>query len=120
MFSDGPDWLSGCNQLDLLALVELAVSTDTATAPFILLFRGTDWDRGLSPEELQHTLSRWTVWFDRLTADGKAKLGQPLAILLRVTNLDEATEIAKECPGLDCGMSVEIRPISEDMGRGPV
>ena len=125
------------------------MSTDTATSPFILLFRGTDWDRGLSPEEIQQTLSRWTGWFDRLTADGKAKLGQPLAndgkivagkqglmvvdgpfteskeavagyILLRVTNLDEATEIAKECPGLDCGMSVEIRPISEDMGRGPV
>lgn len=125
------------------------MSTDTSTSPFILLFRGTDWDRGLSPEEIQQTLSRWTVRFDRLTADGKAKLGQPLAndgkivagkqglmvvdgpfteskeavagyILLRVTNLDEATEIAKECPGLDCGMSVEIRPISEDMGRGPV
>ncbi len=125
------------------------MSTDTATSPFILLFRGTDWDRGLSSEEIQQTLSRWTVWFDRLTADGKAKLGQPLVndgkivagkqglmvvdgpfteskeavagyILLRVVDLDEATEIAKECPGLDCGMSVEIRPISEDMGRGPI
>jgi hypothetical protein len=113
-----------------------------------LLFRGTDWDRGLSPEELQHTLSRWTVWFDRLTADGKAKLGQPLTndgkivtgkkglvvvdgpfteskeavagyIFLRVADLDEATEIARECPGLDYGMSVEIRPISEEIGRGP-
>jgi hypothetical protein len=41
-------------------------------------------------------------------------------ILLRVVDLDEATEIAKECPGLGCGMSVEIRPISEDMGRGPI
>jgi hypothetical protein len=40
-------------------------------------------------------------------------------ILLRVANLDEATKVAKECPGLNCGMSVEVRPISEDLGRGP-
>ncbi|MBV8099545.1 MAG: hypothetical protein JOZ31_10340 [Verrucomicrobia bacterium] len=33
--------------------------------------------------------------------------------------MDAATEIAKECPGLDFGVSVEIRPISEEAGRGP-
>jgi hypothetical protein len=124
------------------------MSAETATSPFILLFRGTDWDRGLSSEEIQQILGRWNVWFDRLTADGKAKLGQPLAndgkivagkqgvvvvdgpfmeskeavagyILLRVADLAEATEIARGCPGLDYGMRVEIRPISEEMGRGP-
>jgi hypothetical protein len=123
------------------------MSADTAS-PFMLLFRGTDWDRGLSPEEIEQTMRRWTAWFDRLTADRKAKLGQPLTndgkivtgkkglvvvdgpfteskeavagyIFLRVADLDEATEIAKECPGLDYGMSVEIRPISEEIGRGP-
>ena len=40
-------------------------------------------------------------------------------ILLRVADLDEATKIAKECPGLDYGMSVEVRPISGEIGRGP-
>jgi hypothetical protein len=93
-------------------------------------------------------MSRWTAWFERLTNEGQAKLGQPLTndgkivsgnkgfavvdgpfteskeavagyILLRVANLDTATEIAKECPGLDFGMSVEVRPISEQLGRGP-
>jgi hypothetical protein len=127
---------------------EIAMSADTAASPFMLLFRGTDWDRGLSSEEIEQTLRRWTAWFDRMTADGKAKLGQPLTndgkivtgkkglvvvdgpfteskeavagyIFLRVADLDEATEIAKECPGLDYGMSVEIRPISEEIGRGP-
>jgi hypothetical protein len=97
----------------------------------------------------QQILSRWSAWFDRLTNEGKAKLGQPLTndgkivsgkkgvavvdgpfteskeavagyILLRVADLDEATEIAKECPGLDYGMSVEVRPISDEIGRGPV
>ena len=124
------------------------MSAEIATSPFMLLFRGTDWDRGLSPEAIEQTMRRWTAWFDRLTADGKGKLGQPLTndgkivtgkkglvvvdgpfteskeavagyILLRVADLDEATEIAKECPGLDYGMSVEIRPISEQIGRGP-
>jgi hypothetical protein len=41
-------------------------------------------------------------------------------ILLRVADLDEATEIAKACPGLEHGMSVEVRPISDEIGRGPV
>ena len=30
-------------------------------------------------------------------------------ILLQVDSLDEAVEIAKECPGLDYGISVEVR-----------
>jgi hypothetical protein len=124
------------------------MSAEIAGSPFILLFRGTDWDRGLSAEEIQQTMSRWTAWFDRLSNEGKAKLGQPLTndgkivsgkkgvavvdgpfteskeavagyILLSVADLDEATELAKGCPGLDYGMSVEVRPINEELGRGP-
>jgi hypothetical protein len=123
------------------------MSAETGS-PFMLLFHGTHWDRGLSAQEIQQIMSRWSSWFDRLTNEGKAKLGQPLTndgkvisgkkgiavvdgpfteskeavagyILLRVADLDEATEIAKECPGLDYGMSVEIRPISDEVGRGP-
>jgi hypothetical protein len=124
------------------------MSAEITGSPFILLFRGTNWDRGLSAEEIQQTMGRWNAWFDRLTDEGKAKLGQSLTndgkivsgkkgvavvdgpfteskeavagyILLRVTDLDQATQIAKECPGLDYGMSVEVRPIREDLGRGP-
>jgi hypothetical protein len=125
------------------------MSAEIAGSPFMLLFRGTDWDRDLSAEEIQQTMSRWTAWFDGLTNEGKAKLGQPLTndgkivsgkkglavvdgpfteskeavagyILLHVADLHAATEIAKECPGLDFGMSVEVRPISAELGRGPV
>ena len=92
----------------------------------------------MSPEEIQNVMSRWIAWFDRLTEQGKARAGQPLTdkgkvisgkkgqtvfdgpfaesketiagyILLQVDNLDEAVEIAKECPGLDYGISVEVR-----------
>jgi hypothetical protein len=125
------------------------MSAEIASSPFMLLFRGTHWDSGLSAEEIQQIMSRWSAWFDRLTNEGKAKLGQPLTddgkivsgkkgvavidgpfteskeavagyILLHVTDLGEATEIAKECPGLDYGMSVKVRPISDEIGRGPV
>ena len=124
------------------------MSAETASSPFMLLFRGTHWDSGLSAEEIQQIMSRWSAWFDRLTHEGKAKIGQPLTndgkivsgkkgfavtdgpfteskeavagyILLRVADLDEATKIAKECPGLNYGMSVEVRPISGEIGRGP-
>ena len=44
----------------------------------MLLFRGTDWTRGLSPEQAQKVMGEWMAWFDRLTAAGKVKAGHPL------------------------------------------
>jgi hypothetical protein len=124
------------------------MSTETTSAAHMLLFRGTHWDRGLSPEEVEKVLSQWTAWFDRLTQERKTRAGQPLItqgkivsgrkgrtvadgpfaeskeavagyILLQVDDLNEAVEIAKECPGLEYDMSVEVRPVDERMGRGP-
>jgi len=45
---------------------------------YILLFRGTDWHKGLSPEEMEKVMNQWMAWFNRLTEEGKAKAGQPL------------------------------------------
>jgi hypothetical protein len=124
------------------------MTTQKTTSPFMLLFRGTQWDKDLSPQEVQGVMDRWIAWFDRLSDQGKAKAGQPLTnggkiisgrkgqmvadgpfaeskeaiagyIILRVGDLDEAVEIAKECPGLDYGVEVEVRPINEEIGRGP-
>jgi hypothetical protein len=39
-------------------------------------------------------------------------------ILLHVATLDEAVKIAKECPGLDYGVSVEVRLVDQQIGRG--
>jgi hypothetical protein len=112
--------------------------TTPRTTEYMLLFRGTNWDRGLSSDEIQNVMSRWIAWLDRLTEQGKLRAGQPLTdqgkvisgkkgqtvldgpfaeskeavagyILLQVANLDEAVEIAKECPGLDYSLSVEVR-----------
>ena len=108
---------------------------------YMLLFRGTHWDKSLSPEELQNVMSQWTVWFDRLTQQGKIKSAHPLVdegkivawkkgqtvadgpfaeskeaiggyFLLQVSDLDEALEIAKECPvlGRFCRMRRSEKP----------
>jgi hypothetical protein len=32
-------------------------------------------------------------------------------LFLTVANMEEATEIAKQCPGLPLGLTVEVRPV---------
>lgn len=118
------------------------MSTETTTSEYLLLFRGTHWDKGLSPEEIQKVTGQFMAWFERLTQQGKAKVGQPLAhegkivsgkkgrtvadgpfaeskeaiagyFLLQVEDLNEALEIAKECPTLEYGATIEVRPVAE-------
>jgi hypothetical protein len=110
---------------------------------YMLLFRGTQWDKDLSPEAIQKMVTQWYAWFDRLTQEGKCKAGHPLEregkivsgrkgrtvadgpfaeskeaiggyFLLHVDDLNEAVEIAKQCPGLDYGIDVEVRPVAEE------
>ena len=106
----------------------------------MLLFRGNDWPRSLSPEETQKVTDRWMAWFKRLTEEGKAIAGNPLEpegkivfgknravsdgpfteskeaiagyFLLDVASLDEAVAIAQGCPGLPYGARIEVRPVA--------
>jgi len=108
----------------------------------MLLFRGNDWQKGLSAEEMQKIASQWMAWFERLTAQGKVTAGAPLEkegkmvsgkngrvvsdgpfaeskeaiggyFLLKVNTFDEAVAIAQQCPGLPYGIKVEVRPVAE-------
>src|SRR6266576_458894 len=45
---------------------------------YMLLFRGNDWPRSLSPEETQKVTDQWMAWFKQLTEEGKAIAGNPL------------------------------------------
>ena len=113
---------------------------ENSNPEIMLLFRGTDWHKDMSPEEMQAAAGRFMAWFERLKAEGKAKAGQPLQnagrviskngrtlsdgpyaeskeaiggyFILNVADMDEAIEIAKQCPGLDIGLKVEVRPIA--------
>ncbi|HEY5753539.1 MAG TPA: YciI family protein [Chthoniobacterales bacterium] len=125
------------------------LSTAPTTSEHLLLFRGTDWYRDLSPDEIQTTMSQWYAWFDRLVKEGKVKAGQPLTnegkivsgkkgqtvadgpfteskeaiggyFLLRVSSFEEALAIAQQCPALEHGISVEVRPVASVCGPGKV
>lgn len=109
---------------------------------YMLLFRGTYWDKDLSPEQIQKVVSDWMAWFDGLTREGKALSGHPLTnegrivsgkkgrvvadgpfaeskeaiggyFYLRVADMDEAVKIAQQCPGLDYGLAVEVRAVAD-------
>jgi hypothetical protein len=119
------------------------MSTATKAPEYLLLFRGNDWYKGLSPEEMQAVASNWMGWFKRLTDEGICLAGQPLEregkvvsgkngrvvsdgpfaeskeavggyFLLRVNTIDEAVSIAKDCPGLAYGIQVEVRQVREE------
>jgi len=107
---------------------------------YMLLFRGNDWPKSLSPEETQKVTDQWMAWFKRLTEEGKAIAGNPLEpegkivsgknravsdgpfteskeaiagyFLLDVASLDEAVAIAQGCPGLQYGARIEVRPVA--------
>jgi hypothetical protein len=114
---------------------------NTTTTDYLLLFRGNVWDRGLSPAQLQKVVSDWMAWFERLKAEGKCTGGHPLGeegkvvsgkqrtvadgpfaeskeaiggyFYLTVADESEALEIAKQCPGLEFGAVVEVRPVAD-------
>jgi hypothetical protein len=115
------------------------MSADPAKSEYLLLFRGLDWHRGMSPGEVQKIMIDWMAWSDRLVAEGRSKARSSLSgggkiisgkdrkvsdgpfaeakeavagyFLLEVSGLDEAVEIARECPTVPFGAVVEVRPM---------
>jgi hypothetical protein len=103
-----------------------------------MVFRNTSWHTNLSPEEIQQNMARFTEWFERLNNAGQFKGGGPLGhhgkiltarnavtdgpfaetkeaiagfFIIRTDSLEEAVEIARGCPGLEFGQTVEVRAI---------
>jgi len=118
------------------------MSNSTPKSDYLLLFRGTNWDKGLSPQQLQKVIGDWYAWFERLKQEGKCLGGHPLQnqgkvlsgpngrhvadgpfaeskeaiggyFYLQVVDESEALEIARQCPGLQYGAIVEVRPVAE-------
>ena len=111
----------------------------TENPGYLLLFRGKEWDEGLSNEQLQEVMGRVMGWFDGISKSGKVKAGQPLArtgsfvtgkngrivadgpfaeskeviggyLLLDVDSFEEAMLIAKSYPCLEYNITIEVRP----------
>jgi len=118
------------------------MSTQTKNE-YILLYRGNEWYNDISPEELRNVMNQCKAWFERLSADGKVKGGQPLGregatlsgkngrvvsdgpfaeskeaiggyMLLQAGDLEEAIAIAKGNPILAYGTTIEVRPVAEE------
>lgn len=109
-------------------------------SPYMLIFRDASPEvyASLSPEERQQLLGAWNAWYDGLAAQGKVQHGQPLEpggrvvrerrvtdgpfaeskeavggyFMLTVADIEEATAIARQCPSLHLGMSVEVRAVA--------
>ncbi len=96
---------------------------------------------GMSPDQRRQSLDRWNAWVDRMGAPGKLQVANPLESKVRMvsgrrgeqvvdgpyaeakelvagfflftdTTLDEVTALARECPNIPFGMTVEIREIA--------
>lgn len=119
----------------------LLMDQNASQSDYLMLFRNNAWYEHLSPEEIQRVMTDWMAWFDGLVAEGRCLGGQSLEhcgqvvrgadrqvtdgpyaeakesvagyFILRVAGLDEATDIAKNCPGLPYGATVEIRKLMD-------
>jgi hypothetical protein len=109
---------------------------------FMYIFRGGGVvTPGLTPTDMQQHLEKWRAWVDALAQAGRHRGGQPVqnrgkvirgsgrivtdgpfaeskdivtgSLILEASSLEEATELAKDCPVFIYDGSVEIRPILE-------
>jgi hypothetical protein len=103
---------------------------------FMFLFRGGV--TPTSPEEMQAQMRKWMSWIQRLRDEEKYIAGDPLQgggkvltsrkvitdgpfaegkevvggyFLVRAETLEQAAEMAKDCPIFESGGSVEVRPV---------
>ena len=103
---------------------------------FMFVFRGGA--TPTSPEAMQKQMQKWMTWIQQLRDQGKYIAGDPLQgggkvltsrktitdgpfaegkevvggyFMIRAETLDEAAEMAKDCPIFENGGSVEVRAI---------
>jgi hypothetical protein len=117
-----------------------STETETESKPkFILFLRQPHGDGPPpAPRELEAIMERFKIWMDDMgarghligtngldTSAGKVLRGSmvtdgPLIeakeivggyVMLTAENLDQAAQLASECPGLEYGMAVEVRPV---------
>ena len=117
-------------------------SRPTSSYMLLFRNAGADTHAHLSAKERTALAKQWNDWYDGLAKQGKVEHGRPLALegrvvsgaqgskvtdgpyaeakeviggyfFLKVASLDEATEIAKHCPGLPLGLTVEVRPVAD-------
>ena len=118
------------------------MNPQTPTNEHLLLIRGTHWNHGMSPAELQRVMTDFYAWVDGLSRGGILRGAQPLMedgkliagakgasvtdgvfaeskeaiagyFLLAVASTDEAVRLAQACPILAYGAQIEVRPVAD-------
>jgi hypothetical protein len=117
------------------------MSENTTASDYLFLFRNNVWYQDLTPVELEEAMNRFNAWFEKVNREGKVKGGGPLAaagktvtsahtvtdgpfaeskeavagfFVMQAASLEEAVEVAKGCPGLEFGQTVEVRAFATD------
>ena len=106
---------------------------------FMFIFRGATEVFEYSPEEMQQHMQKWFGWVNQLKAKNIYVSGEPLTpagktitgakalvtdgpfaeskelvggfFIIKAKSIEEATELAKDCPDLPLDGSVEIREV---------
>ncbi|AOS43477.1 YCII-related domain protein [Lacunisphaera limnophila] len=122
------------------------MSTSATVPNYMFLFREPLSPPELAPDQMQQSFQRWLDWVAAMRAKGQYVAGEPLEptpgrvlrgapvvavtdgpyaeakeviggyMVIRAASLVEAEAIARDCPGLADGGSVEVRqvmPVSE-------
>ena len=112
-----------------------------STGEHLLLIRGTHWNSGLSPAELQRVMTDFYGWVEGLQSKGILRGAQPLVeegkvvsgaqsivtdgvfaeskeavagyFLLAVASTEEAVKLAQACPIVAHGAWIEVRPVAD-------
>jgi hypothetical protein len=106
---------------------------------FMLIFFGASEAENLSPEEMQNHMGKWFAWIEKLKSTnnyvsgealipgGKTVKGKKAVVtdgpfaetkevvggffIVKAKSLEEATQIAKDCPDLPLNGIVEVREV---------
>ncbi len=118
------------------------MNPQNSTDEYLLLIRGTHWNHGMSPAELQRVMTEFYAWVEGLTQQGVNRGAQPLVeegkivtgargasvtdgvfaeskeaiagyFRLGVSSMAEAVRLAQACPILAYGARIEVRPIAD-------
>jgi hypothetical protein len=117
------------------------MSANPTLSEYLLLIRNNAWYQDLTPGEIEEAMTQFTAWFEKLNREGKVKSSAPLAaagktitsrnmvtdgpfaeskeavagfFVVQAATLEEAVEIAKGCPGVEYGQTVEVRAFAAD------
>ncbi|AOS45951.1 YCII-related domain protein [Lacunisphaera limnophila] len=116
------------------------MNPDTTSYLLLFRNAGPDVHAHLTPAQREEMTKKWNDWVQALSDRGQVAHASPLGLegrvvsggkgervsdgpyaegkevvggyfFLTVDTLAEATEIAKQCPGLPLGLTVEVRPV---------